>query len=638
MTYTPERKPASAATRAVLAPVVNSLPFDDLTDFDLARRGFLAAPPERAILGRMGGPAWNLDDYAYQTEGSPAPDTVHPSLWRQAQLNNIAGLFEVVPGVYQVRGLDISNITFVRGERGWIIIDPLTGTEMARVALAMVNEHVEERPVTAVIYTHSHTDHFGGILGVTTRDAVEAGEVPIFAPAGFLEEVVSENIIAGTAMLRRATYMYGALLPKDAQGHVDTGLGKQLPAAPMVSLVAPTRDVTDAYETVVVDGTTIEFQLTPGTEAPAEMNMYFPQYRALCLAENCTANFHNLYTLRGAQVRDGLAWSKYTHEAMLRYQERADVTFASHHWPRWGREAITEFLEDQRDLYRYVHDQTMRLANLGYTSKEISEQVALPDGLAQRFYLRDYYGTVRHNTKAVYQRYLGWFDANPASLNPWPPQEAGRRYVEFMGGADEVIRKAAASADAGDYRWAAEVMNHLVFADPSNQQARFLQADILEQLGYQSESGPWRDFYLTGAQELRANGTILKGFKVNGMGPHIVVAMKMSQVFDVLGVRLNGPQLAHLSLRVNVVLEDRDEQWSFGLRHGTLHAAPAHVDEPTHTLRGTFDGLTGMATGNSEWADLLASGALRVEGDATVFQAFVEGLTPFTFDFEIVLP
>ena len=318
MTYTADRKPASPATQAVLAPVLGSLPFDDTTDFELARRGLIAEPDVRSLIGRMGPPVWNLDDYAFQVEGSPAPDTVHPSLWRQAQLNNIAGLFEVTPGIYQVRGLDISNITFIRGQRGWIVIDPLTGTEMAEEALAMVNKYVENRPVTAVIYSHSHTDHFGGILGVTTREAVESGEVPVYAPEGFLSEAVSENITAGTAMLRRATYMYGALLPKDEKGHVDTGLGKSIPSLPRVSLVAPTHEVGGDYQTVVIDGVTVEFQLTPGAEAPAEMNMHFPEFRALCLAETCTANFHNLYTLRGAQVRDALAWSKYTHAALLR--------------------------------------------------------------------------------------------------------------------------------------------------------------------------------------------------------------------------------------------------------------------------------------------------------------------------------
>ena len=637
MTYTAERKPASPATQAVLAPVTSSLPFDDTTDFELARRGLIAEPDVRSLIGRMGTPVWNLDDYAFQVEGSPAPDSVHPSLWRQAQLNNIAGLFEVTPGIYQVRGLDISNITFIRGQRGWIVIDPLTGTEMAEEALAMVNKYVETRPVTAVIYSHSHTDHFGGILGVTTREAVESGEVPVYAPEGFLSEAVSENITAGTAMLRRATYMYGALLPKDEKGHVDTGLGKTIPSLPRVSLVAPTHEVGGDYQTVVIDGVTVEFQLTPGAEAPAEMNMHFPEFRALCLAETCTANFHNLYTLRGAQVRDALAWSKYTHAALLRYADRADVTFASHHWPRWGKEAITQYLEDQHDLYRYVHDQTMRWANLGYTSREIAERVTLPPALAQRFYLRDYYGTVRHNTKAVYQRYLGWFDANPASLNSLPPVEVAHKYVEFMGGADEVMRKAEASAQAGDYRWAAEVMNHVVFADPDNEQARFLQADILEQLGYQSESGPWRDFYLTGAQELRANGTILRGIKAAGMGPHIVVAMTMEQTFDLLAIRIDGDNQADVKLRVNVALSDRDE-WSFGVRNAVLHAAPGHYADPTHVVHGNFEALSGLVAANASLADLEASGSLRIDGDHGAFARFIEGLTEFSFGFEVVLP
>jgi alkyl sulfatase BDS1-like metallo-beta-lactamase superfamily hydrolase len=501
----------------------------------------------------------------------------------------------------------------------------------------MVNAHFGERPVTAVLYTHSHTDHFGGILGVVTEDDVAAGRVPIYAPEGFLEAAVSENIIAGTAMLRRATYMYGALIPKDELGHVDTGLGKTLPAAPGVALVAPTHDVTHDLKSVVLDGVEIHFQLTPGTEAPAEMNMWLPQFKALCLAENCTANFHNLYTLRGAQVRDALAWSKYTHQALREYGNRAEVAFASHHWPRWGSE-ISTYLEDQRDLYRYVHDQTMRLANHGATMKEIAEEVVLPEQLANKFYLRDYYGTVRHNAKAVYQRYLGWFDANPATLNPHPPVVAAQKYVAFMGGAAAVMEKARESFDEGDYRWAAEVMNHVVFAEPENEQARFFQADILEQLGYQSESGPWRDFYLTGAQELRSNGTMLRGMKGNAMGTHMVSAMSMDQVCDLLGIRVNGPLLAKHSFTFNIDVSDRDEKWCVGIRHGALYAEPGLSDTADFSLGGVFAGLTGFVTGNVELDKLLSEGLLTVTGATDIFDRLCASLDSFSFGFDIVLP
>jgi len=640
---TAERKPASTHTEVAHAAVRASLDDSNTEDFDLVRRGLLAAGSPRQVSGRFGHAVWDLDSYAFLDDPAVAfdpPATVNPSLWRQARLNNVAGLFEVVPGIYQVRGMDISNVTFVAGDEGWIVIDPLTAEETARAAIDLVDKHLGSRPVVAVIYTHSHTDHFGGFHGVV-RDRVEHdAPVQIIAPAGFMEAAISENVIAGTVMLRRATYMYGAFLPHDAQGHVDTGLGKGLPALPTVGLVAPTLEINETGTELVIDGVRVIFQITPGTEAPAEMNMFFPGFRALCMAENCTANQHNVYTPRGAQIRDALQWSKYIDESLVLYGPLADVVFASHHWPRWGKDQVASYLGSQRDAYRYVHDQTMRLANHGLTPNEIAEELALPDGLADEFFNRGYYGTVSHNSKAVYQRHLGWFDANPAHLWPHPPEQGARRYVEFMGGAQAVLAKAQASFDQGDYRWVAEVVNHVVFADPANEEARFLQADALEQLGYQSESGPWRDFYLTGAQELRANGTALKGVRGNALGPALVRAMSVDLLFDLLGVRINGPRAAQLDMEGTLVVSDRDrDTWSFGVHHGVLHARHGErSSKATIEIVATLVAFSEFASGSKSLDELLVEESFRASGDLASLRNLADCLDVFEFGFEIVLP
>jgi alkyl sulfatase BDS1-like metallo-beta-lactamase superfamily hydrolase len=565
---------------------------------------------------------------------------VNPSLWRQGRLNNVAGLFEVVPGIYQVRGMDISNITFIAGETGWIIIDPLTAEETARASMALINEHAGARPVVAVIYTHSHTDHFGGIYGVVSNEDLGAGRVQLIAPAGFLEAAISENVLAGTVMLRRATYMYGAFLPHDAQGHVDTGLGKGLPALPSVGLVGPTLEIETTGTELILDGVRMVFQITPGTEAPAEMNIFFPDARALCMAENCTANQHNVYTPRGAQIRDALLWSKYIDESLVLYGPETDVLFASHHWPRWGREDIAYFLASQRDAYRFVHDQTLRLANLGFTMNEIAEQLELPEALGDEFFNHGYYGTISHNSKAVYQRYLGWFDGNPAHLWPHPPAEAAKRFVECMGGAQATLEKAQRYFDDGDYRWVVEMVNHVVFADPQNEQARYLQADALEQLGFQSESGPWRDFYLTGALELRSNGTALKGVKGNALGPALVRPMTVELLTDLLGVRLNSSRASHLDVEVNLIVSDRDdERWTFGVRSGVVHARRG-VTNPNATvqMRASLESFSGFASGSKALDELLDLGDFIVEGDVSLLASLVSCLDDFEFGFEIVLP
>ena len=640
---TPERKPASDVTRARQEETRRHIAGASQLDFELATRGRICEGSPRQVLGRFGHAVWDLDSYAFLDDPAhldTPPATVNPSLWRQGRLNNVAGLFEVTPGIYQVRGMDISNITFIAGETGWIIIDPLTSEETARASIALVDAHVGARPVVAVIYTHSHTDHFGGIYGVLSVEDLEAARVQLIAPAGFLEAAISENVLAGTVMLRRATYMYGAFLPHDAQGHVDTGLGKGLPALPNVGLVAPTLEIETTGSELIIDGVRMIFQITPGTEAPAEMNIFLPDARALCMAENCTANQHNVYTPRGAQIRDALLWSKYIDESLVLYGPDTDVMFASHHWPRWGRENIAHFLASQRDAYRFVHDQTLRLANLGFTMNEIAEQLELPATLGDEFFNRGYYGTLSHNSKAVYQRYLGWFDANPAHLWPHPPVEAAKRYVESMGGADAVIEKAQRYFDEGDYRWVVEMVNHVVFADPQNEQARYLQADALEQLGYQSESGPWRDFYLTGALELRANGTALKGVKGNALGPALVRSMTVELLTDLLGVRLNAPRATHLDIDVNLVVSDRgDEPSTFGVLGGVLHARQGSMNpDATVQIRASLEAFSGFASGSKSLDELLGNEDFTVEGDQELLASLASCLDDFEFGFEIVLP
>jgi alkyl sulfatase BDS1-like metallo-beta-lactamase superfamily hydrolase len=631
---TPERKPATEHTRAANAAVLEKLPFDDTSDFERARRGRLSPVGEPlTIAADAGGVAWDLSQFSFLA--GPAPDTVNPSLWRQAQLNAEHGLFEVVDGIYQVRGYDISNVTFVRGATGWIVIDPLISAEVARAALALVDATLGERPVTAIIYSHSHADHFGGVAGVLPDGA---DGIPILAPEGFTEHSVSENVLAGNAMTRRATYMYGGLLPAAPDAKVDSGLGKQTSQGGS-SLLLPTEIVSETPTRRVIDGVEIVFQNTPGAEAPAEMMFYLPAHRALCVAEEANAVLHNLYTLRGAQVRSGELWAQWLDEAIRLFGGDLDVVFGSHHWPRWGREEAIEYLEKQRDVYRYIHDQTVRLANEGLTPREIAETLRLPDSLALEWYNRDYYGTVRHNSKATYQLYLGWFDGNPANLDPLPPVDSARRYVEFMGGADAVIGKAKAAFDRGEYRWVAEVVNHVVFADPENEAARYLQADALEQLGYQAESGPWRNFYLTGAQELRSGvPATAAGGSLRG---DLVQALTSDMVFDLLAVRLNGSEAAGAVVDVEFEFTDRVERWRVLVENAVLHAWPIASDAPrtvgTRLAIARGDFLRSLA-GGPRVAALVAEGRARIDGDPAPLATFAGLFAPPPFWFEIVRP
>lgn len=629
-------KPATEATRRANSAVAGSLPLDDPQDFEFADKGFLATRGDPEIRGDGGQVLWDLNRFSF-LDGD-APDTVNPSLWRQAKLNARHGLFEVTDGIYQVRGFDIANVTFIRGKTGWIVIDPLTCGETAQAALALVNEKLGARPVHTVIYTHSHIDHFGGVRGVTSDEDVEAGKTNVVAPEGFLEAAVSENVIAGVVMGRRATYMYGSLLPARPDGYVDSGLGKG-PVLGSVGLIAPTESITETGTERVYDDVEIVFQMTPNTEAPAEMNFYFPQFRSLCMAENCTATLHNLYTPRGAQVRDSLSWSKYIDESIELFSDASDSVFASHHWPRWGQGVVREFLSKQRDAYRYIHDQSMRLANQGETMVEIAEQMDLPESLRTQMHVRDYYGTVNHNSKAVYQRYLGWFDGNPAHLHELPPVEASKKYVEFMGGAAATLGKARSAFDKGDYRWVAQVVNHVVFADPENAEAKALQADALEQMGYQAESGPWRSFYLTAALELRRGVDRESTPDILANAGGILPSMSVPMLFDSMAVRVNGPRAADQRLSVNWDFTDTKEQYLLRVENGVLSYTPGkQADDADATMRLERTALNDLILGRRPLDQLLSSGDLAIEGNGEALMGLFGLLDNADPAFNIVTP
>ncbi|WP_079139058.1 alkyl/aryl-sulfatase [Actinacidiphila rubida] len=559
-------KPVQPSIAEANDAVLRRFPFDDTQDMEDARRGFLGTAREDLVKAADGRTVWDLGAYGFLDQD--CPDTVNPSLWRQSRLCADHGLFEVTEGIYQVRGFDLSNMTLVEGDRGVVVVDPLISAETAAAGLALYRAHRGDRPVTGVLYTHSHIDHFGGVRGVLTDDDVRGG-VPVLAPEGFLAHAVSENVYAGTAMGRRAAYMYGAVLPKGGLGQVGAGLG-QTTSTGTVGLIPPTADVTRTGQQETVDGVRMVFQLTPGTEAPAELNIHFPDFSALCMAENATHNLHNLLTLRGAEVRDPRVWAQYLTEAVDLFAGACDVAFASHHWPTWGRENVVRFLSEQRDLYAYLHDQTLRMLNEGLTALEIAERMELPPPLERAWHTHGYYGSVSHNTKAVYQRYLGWFDGNPAHLWEHPPVEAARRYVEYMGGAGEVLRRARQSFADGDFRWVAQVVDHVVFAEPDHAEARALQADALEQLGYGCENGTWRNFYLMGALELR-HGPV--GTPTGTASPDLMAALTLDQLFDALAIRVDGPRSWDADIAVRWNVEGRDPV-TLHLRNGVLTHGP----------------------------------------------------------------
>jgi alkyl sulfatase BDS1-like metallo-beta-lactamase superfamily hydrolase len=628
-------KDATPLTAARNREVLDALPFADRQDFEDARRGLLGTLPDVEIKNAQGRVVWSLREYAFLA-AEAAPPTVNPSLWRQARLNLENGLYHVADALYQVRGFDISNMTLIEGERGVIVVDPLISTETARAALALYRQHRGPRPVTAVIYTHSHVDHYGGVRGVVDEADVRAGRVPVLAPDGFMEEVVSENVLAGTPMVRRAQFQFGATLPKGPRGQVDAGLGK-VTSRGTVTLIPPTHVIREPYETHWLDGVEIVFQLAPETEAPAEMHMFYPALRALNLAENATHNLHNTYPIRGAQVRDANGWAKYLDAALDRFGGDADVVFAQHHWPVWGRERVADFLARQRDLYKYLHDQTVRLMSHGWKPAEIAERLALPAGLADRWHARGYYGTLSHNAKAVYQRYLGWYDANPANLAPLPPVERARKYVEYMGGAAAARERARADFARGEYRFVAEAMSHLVFADPSDAEARGLAADAFEQLGYQAESATWRNAYLLGAVELRG-GTPAPTVRAP-VSPDVVRAMPLDLFFDYLAVRLDGERAQGRAFTINWALTDTQQRYTLTLARSALtYRADRQLSGADATVRLARPTLDGLVLRELTLEAALASGALVVEGERARLAELFELLDDFTLMFPVVEP
>ena len=604
------------------------LPFEDTADFEATARGLIDAG-EPVIRNDAGEVVWDNGSYAFLT--GEAPGTVHPSLWRQSTLTARQGLFEVTDGIYQVRGYDLSNMSVVEGGTGIIVIDPLISAETAAAALALYRKHRGDRPVVAVIYTHSHVDHFGGVKGVVSQDVVDAGKVQVIAPEGFLEHAISENVYAGTAMARRSAYMFGAPLPRSPQGGVGAGLG-ETNSTGTITLIDPTVTITATGQELTVDGVRMVFQMAPGTEAPAEMHFHFPGKRALCMAENATHTLHNLLTLRGAQVRDPHSWARYLTEAIEMFAGESDVVFASHHWPTWGTENITGYLTIQRDLYAYLHDQTLRLLNQGHTGPEIAEIIEMPPALEQSWAAHGYYGSVSHNVKAIYQRYLGWYDGNPARLWQHPPQEKARRYVEAMGGAEEVVARARRSADDGDLRWAAEILDHVIFADPGYAQAKTLLAEVFTRLGYGAENGTWRCEYLAGAMELRTGNF---GTPVATASADIVAHLSPEMLFDALAIQVNGPKAWDLDLAIRWDLPDHHASYRTTLRNGVLTYVK-DSDKPVGlTLTVPAAALTAVAAGNLEAA---RSNGLTTSGDESQIATLLSILQPGDPAFNIIEP
>ncbi|MGB8526500.1 MAG: alkyl sulfatase dimerization domain-containing protein [Rhodoplanes sp.] len=631
-------KPATKKTKAANSKLLQELPFGDMQDFEDAKSGFIAPLPNNGVVtNAKGEPIYDLSKFtAFIGEGKAAPDTVHPGLWRQSQLLMLGGLFKVVDGIYQVRAADLSNITFIEGPDGIVVIDPLISEETARYTLDLYYAHRPNRPVVAVIYSHSHVDHFGGVRGVVSEDDVKSGKVKIFAPEGFLEAAVAENVLAGNAMSRRATYMYGNLLPHSPTGQVGAGLGPTTSLG-TVTLIPPTDVIRQNGEKRKIAGLDFEFWMAPDSEAPSEMFFYIPSMKALCTAEDAVHNLHNTYSLRGAKLRNPLAWSKYLNEAIYNWGDKVEVLFAPHHWSTIGNKRIVAHLKHHRDLYRYINDQPLRLANHGFRMIEIAEMLDLPKSLQQVWSARGFYGSVNHDLKSTYVMYLGWFNGNPGTLHPYPECDAAAKYVAFMGGADAVLEKARKCYDAGDYRWVAQVVDHVIFADPSNKAARELQADALEQMGYQAESGPWRNFYLSGAKELRDGVT--KFGAPNTSSPDTLRAMDLDMLFDYLAMRLNGPQAEGKSMKLNWSFIDTNEQYILELANAALsHIAGRQAADADATFSLTREKLNDILLGKTSFEKEVAGGSISVTGDAGALGDLLSMLDTFDFWFNIVTP
>lgn len=627
----PTPKPATDIIVKQQEEAKRTLPFADTQDFADATKNLIGPLKPGAVTNTNGRVVWDNNQYDFLS--GDAPDTAHPSLWRQSQLTNIGGLFQVAEGIYQVRGLDLSNTTFIEGAEGVIVIDPLTSRETGAAALQLYREHRGPRQVKAVIYTHPHVDHFGGVKGMVTQEDVDSGKVAVLAPVGFLEHAVSENVFVGTAMSRRAAYMYGAALGRGKQGQIGCGLGQTVSKGE-VTLIAPTDSIATTGETRTIDGVSMEFQMAPDTEAPCELLIYFPRQKALCAAEDATHTFHNLVTLRGALVRDAHSWAKYLTEAIDLFGDRTDVVFASHHWPTWGAANVRRFLSLQRDLYAYVHDQTLRMLNQGYTGPEIAEKMRLPPALEAAWCTRGYYGSLSHNVKAIYQRYMGWFDGNPAHLWEHTPEERAKRYVDLIG-VDKAVAAGETAFKTGDYRWAAEILNHVVFADPSNDPARRILADTYEQLGYGAENGTWRNFFLSGTAELRSGNL---GAPTTAASSDVISQLAPEMLFDSLAIRINGPAAWNVQFSMDVTVTDTATQYRLWLSNGALvYTKATQANDADIRITATSRSLTALAIYGLD-PEQLAKAGIVLEGDIGALRRLGALLDPGNSNFNIVTP
>ena len=634
--FDPKGKPPSTYTIDFQKALRNSLPFEDQRDFEEAQRGFIAAPDYKQIMAEAGNVAWDMGCYEFLLRGFDSVfDSVHPSLQRQAILNMAYGLYEVVPDkIYQVRGFDLANMTVIKGETGWILFDVLTCKETARAALELVNQHLGARPVVAVIYSHSHVDHFGGVRGVVSEADVKSGKVQIIAPVGFMKHAIAENVYTGTAMTRRAFYQYGLLLPRSPFGHVDQSIGKNT-AAGRVGLIEPSRSIEQDIEELTIDGVRMVFQNTPGTEAPAEMNTYFPEWKAFWAAENICGTIHNIYTLRGALVRDALEWSKKISEALYRFGQEAEVMFASHSWPRWGNGRIQEVMRTQRDTYAHLHNEVLHHANQGITINEIHNVYQPPDSLKQQWAARSYHGSEEHNSRAVINRYLGYWDANPATLIPLSPKDSAPLYVEMMGGAEKILAKGRELQAQGHYLSAVEILNKLVYAQPDHQAAKDLLADAFEQIGYQKESPSVRNSFLAAAFELR-NG-FPSGTTSQPVNPEMVQAMSTDLLLDFLGIRLDSRKAAGLAFVINLITPDNGECFIVEMSNATLTNSKGFQSPAADlTIELNRSDLELIMSGQSTMAALASEGKAKLVGDATILQTLQEVLVQFSPNFEIM--
>ncbi|MEW4467745.1 alkyl sulfatase dimerization domain-containing protein [Parasphingorhabdus sp. JC815] len=628
----PPEGSATQATKSANAKVAARLPLADQTDFENANRGFLAKIEGDRILNEDGSIAWEIGQFDFIKDA--APDSVNPSLWRQSKLNSIHGLFKVKDGIYQLRGYDLAVMTLIAGKTGWIVVDPFTTPAPAKAGLALANKTLGERPVQAVIFTHSHGDHFGGVSGVASAADIQSGKVQIIAPHGFLGEAIGENILAGTTMNRRVQFQFGTGLPAGKTGHVGTGLGQYLSKGD-IALLPPTKSIGKDGETVIIDGVTFEFMDASETEAPAELVFYLPEHKALHSAEVATRNFHNVLTPRGALVRDTLKWSKVIDAMLARYGAKSDVLLASHHWPTWGSANVQTALKNQRGLYRYVHDQTLRLANQGATMHEIAENIGEPDFAASDFGVRDYYGTMNHNAKAVYQRYFGWWDGVPAHYHQLPPEEASQKYVAAMGGADRALAIGETAFASGDYRWAAMVFNHIVFADPANEAAKKWLASTYEQLGFQAEAGTWRNIYLSGAMELRQGNK--QGDATATTNARVLNSIPAISLFDAMAARFNPAKMTGTGGIIQFSFPDRQEKVSVDLGKSVMFPRAGETNANAQVAVNRDD-FTRLLMREISPRELIASGAMKMSGDAGLLAAMFGALDPVDPQFDIVTP